>query len=73
MNRVHGIAEQFDANGNGVRRSGENFDDIAARPKCAAMKVRVVSRILNLHEFREDKFPPNLHGSVAGRRSFAGE
>src|SRR5213080_2623443 len=77
MNRIDLVAKQLDPYAPVLRRSGKNLNDIAAYPKSAAMEVGVVTRVLDLDEFSEDRFPPDLnaflkvqqHAMVDFRRS----
>src|SRR5262245_29074107 len=61
MNRLNHIAEQFDADRNCFVRRGKDLDDVASRPKRAAMEIDVVAGILNFEELGEDLFWTYLH------------
>src|SRR5437660_11698072 len=61
MNRIDLVAEQLDPYAPVLRRGGKNLKNIPAHPKSAAMEVGVVTRVLDLDEFSEDRFPPDLN------------
>ena len=77
MNRIDLVAKQLDPYAPVLRRSGKNLNHIAAHPKSAAMEIGVVTRVLDLDEFPEDRLPSYLdtflevqqHAMVDLRRS----